>query len=293
VNLLRQIDINPVTPRVVNGVQVYGVPRSATQAGIIPNLRLNPSYAALTYNKPDAWSKYHSLQTSLNRRFSQGVQAQVSYTLSKCTDLSSGSFGGEGSTAATNPYDEAYDEGPCYFDRRHNFRGSGIYALPFQGNALVEGWEISTIVSAVSGRPFTPAIGFDQSGLQTANQRPSLAAGRSLEDVYTGNINQWFDPTAFVLPAAGTLGDVGRHSLLGPKFFTMDLSVIKNVRLQGSTLQFRLEAFNVTNYTNFNLPNANVFAAAPNGGGVYAPTAGRITSALAPRQLQVAMKVTF
>jgi hypothetical protein len=294
VNLLRQIDINPVLPRLVNGVEVFGVPRSATQAGIIPNQRANPAYAALTYNKPDAWSKYHSLQTSLNRRFSQGVQAQVSYTLSKCTDLSSGSFGGEGSTPATNPYDESYDEGPCYFDRRHNFRGSGIYAFPFAGNAFVEGWEVSTIVSAVSGRPFTPAIGFDQSGLQTGNQRPNLATGRNLDDVYTGSITQWFDPTAFTLPAAGTLGNVGRHSLLGPKFFTMDVSIIKNVRMQGSaTLQFRLEMFNLTNFTNFNLPNANVFAAAPNGGGTYAPTAGRITSAGSPRQLQLAAKVTF
>jgi hypothetical protein len=218
----------------------------------------------------------------------------VSYTLSKCTDLSSGSFGGEGSTPATNPYDESYDEGPCYFDRRHNFRGSGIYAFPFAGNAFVEGWEVSTIVSAVSGRPFTPAIGFDQSGLQTGNQRPNLATGRNLDDVYTGSITQWFDPTAFTLPAAGTLGNVGRHSLLGPKFFTMDVSIIKNVRMQGSaTLQFRLEMFNLTNFTNFNLPNANVFAAAPNGGGTYAPTAGRITSAGSPRQLQLAAKVTF
>jgi hypothetical protein len=291
-NLLKQVDVNPVKPSVVNGVTVYGVPRGAA-AGLLSNPRQNPLYAGLTYNQANTWSEYHSLQTSFNRRFSNGVQSQVSYTLSKCTDLSSGSFGGEGSTPATNPYDVDYDEGPCYFDRTHNLRASGIVALPFGDNPIYGGWELSTIVSAVSGRPFTPAIGFDQSGLQTGNQRPNLASGRDINDVIIGTVNQWFDPTAFTLPAAGTLGTVGRHSLRGPKYVNVDLSAIKNVRVQGTQLQFRLEAFNLLNRANFNLPTANVFTAAPNGGGTYSATAGRITSALPARQLQVAMKVNF
>ena len=119
----------------------------------------------------------------------------------------------------------AYDEGPCLIDRTHNLRASVVYQLPFHGNWLADGWQVSTIVTAVSGGPFTPAIGFDQSGLQTAGQRPNLASGRSLEDAVTGGtvnatcgcIMQYFDPTFFVLPAAGTLGSsVGRDSLLGP-----------------------------------------------------------------------------
>jgi hypothetical protein len=292
-NLLRQQDQNPVTPRTLaDGTVVFGVPRGAA-AGILPNPRQNPAYAGLTYNQPDAWSKYHSLQTSLNRRFKDGVQSQVSYTLSKCTDLSSGSFGGEGSTPQTNPYDSDYDEGPCFFDRRHNLRASVIYALPFSGNPFVEGWELSSIVSYVSGRPFTPAIGFDQSGLQTGNQRPNLAAGRDIDDVVTGDINRWFDPSAFTLPAPGTLGNVGRHSLRGPDYMNVDLSIIRNVRLQAANLQFRIEGFNILNRTNFALPNANIFAAAANGGAVVSPAAGRITSALPSRQVQLAVKVNF
>jgi len=291
VNLLHQIDINPVTPRVINGVTVYGVPRGAAP-GIISNPRENPAYAGLTYNKADSWSKYNSLQTSLNRRFSKGVQAQVSYTLSKCTDISSGSFGGEGGTSAMNPYDASVDEGPCYFDRRHNFRGSAIWALPFTGNPVVEGWELSTIVSAVSGRPFSPTIGFDQAGLQTT-QRPNLAPGRTIDDIYTGNYNQWFDPTAFVLPAPGTLGTAGRDSLRGPSFLNTDLTVMRNVTVAQKQVQFRLEMFNIFNRVNFNLPNSNVFVAAPNGGGTYSATAGRITSAGTPRQIQLAVKFNF
>jgi hypothetical protein len=291
-DLLKQVDVNPVVPSTINGTTVYGIAQ-AGRSGLIPNPRQNPVYSSLTYNIANTWSEYHSLQTSLNRRFTKGVQAQVSYTLSKCTDLSSGSFGGEGSTPSTNPYDVDYDEGPCYFDRRHNFRGSAIWALPFTGNAFVEGWELSTIVSAVSGRPFTPGIGFDQSGLGTGNQRPNLADGRDIGDVVTGDINQWFDPTAFTLPAPGTLGTVGRHSLRGPKFFTTDLTVMRNIRFGEKQVQLRLEGFNIFNNNNFNLPNANVFVQAPGGTATISPTAGQITSALAPRQMQIAVKFNF
>lgn len=297
VNLLAQRDLNPVTPRTLaDGTVVYGVPRGANAAGIAANPRVNPSFSNLTINRPDSLSNYHSLQTSLNRRFSRGLQAQVSYTLSQCRDRSSGSFGGEGSTPATNPYDPAYDYGPCYFDRPHNLRASAVVGLPFRGNKLVEGWQISTIVSATSGRPFTPAVG-DQSGLQTANQRPNLAPGRSLDDAITGDINQWFDPTVFTLPAPGTLGNVGRHSLRGPRYANVDMSLLKDVALPsispGFLLQFRFEVFNVFNRANFGLPSATVFTLTPGGGGVYTATAGRITSADTARQIQLAVKVVF
>jgi hypothetical protein len=293
VNLLRQIDLNPVQSQLRDGESVFGDPTGTRQAR--PLARQNRSFGSLTYNKADGWSRYHSLQTSLTRRFDHGLQAQVSYTLSRCTDLSSGTLGAaDGGTPATNPYDPGYDQGPCAFDRTHNFRGSGIYALPFTGHALTRGWQMSAIVSAVSGRPFTPSIGFDRSGLLTANQRPNLVAGHTIDDVYTGNIAQWFDPAAFELPAVGTLGTVGRNTLRAPKFFTIDLAVTKSLTLKATSVELRVEAFNVTNHTNFNPPAANIFLVSPSEPSrPYSPTAGQITSALAPRQLQLAVKLTF
>ena len=94
-------------------------------------------------------------------------------------------------------------------DRTHNLRASAIYLLPFTANAFVSGWQVSGIVSAVSGAPFTPLIGFDQAGLQTGGtQRPNLVSGRSLDDAVTGGsldtvcgcIVNYFDPTFFTLP---------------------------------------------------------------------------------------------
>ena len=294
-NLFKQRDLNPVTPRTLaNGTVVYGVPRGAA-AGITPNPRVNPTFSVLNTGTSFATSSYDSLQLSFNRRFHRNVQSQVAYTLAKCRDLSSGNFGGEGGTASTNPYDATYDEGACGFNRTHTFRVSGVVALPFHGNRIVEGWQISGILNWTSGAPFTPAIGFDQSGLGTGNQRPNLAAGRDLDSVVTNNINQWFDPTAFTLPAAGTLGSVGRNSLTGPDFMTLDLAALKSVALTGgSSVQLRAEVFNLTNRPNFGQPTANIFVQTPNGGGAYSPTAGRITTlAGTSRQIQFAVKLIF
>jgi len=224
--------------------------------------------------------------------------------LSRCRDTTSGNSLFEGGTAATNPYDEGYDYGPCLIDRTHNLRASAIYQLPFTANAFVTGWQVSTIVSAVSGAPFTPLVGFDQAGLQTgATQRPNLAAGRSLDDAVTGGqldaacgcITGYFDPTAFTLPAPGTLGtDVGRNTLRGPGLLTVDLAASKNVGLGGGAyLQFRAEVFNLFNRVNYGLPNAAIFIATTDGGAAYNANAGQITSASPPRQVQFGAKLVF
>ena len=301
-HLQQQRDINPVVPRTLaDGTVVYGS-RAGTQT--LSNARVNPVFAALTSGNTVANSSYHSFQAALNRRFEKGIQSQVSYTLSRCRDTSSGNSTFEGGQVATNPYDLSYDEGPCAIDRTHNLRASVVYLLPFGGNRFADGWQVSAIVSAVSGTPYNPAIGFDQSGLQTAGQRPNLGAGRSLDAVTSGGVvdatcgcvTGYFDPTVFVLPAAGTLGtSVGRNSLRGPGLATVDFNVSKNVALtsQGTYLQFRFEVFNLFNRVNYGLPNSTIFIATADGGGAYNPTAGQITTALAPRQVQLAIKLVF
>ena len=301
-HLQRQRDTNPVTPRTLpDGTVVYG---SRSGAQTISNPRVNPQFAALVSANTYAKSDYHSFQAALNRRFSSDVQSQLSYTLSRCRDTTSGNSLFEGGTAATNPYDENYDYGPCLIDRTHNLRASAIYQLPFKANAFVTGWQVSAIVSAVSGAPFTPLVGFDQAGLQTGGtQRPNLAASRSLDDAVTGGhldavcgcITGYFDPTFFTLPAAGTLGTgVDRDSVRGPGLLTVDLAVSKNVGLTGGAhLQFRAEVFNLFNRVNYGLPNAAIFIATADGGAAYNPNAGQITNAGAPRQVQFGAKLLF
>ena len=301
-HLQRQRDTNPVKPTTLpNGTVVYGV-RAGTQT--ISNARVNPVFGALVSANSYADSDYRSLQIALNRRFTNNLQSQLSYTLSRCRDTTSGNSPFEGGTAATNPYDERYDYGPCLVDRTHNLRASAIYQLPFASNAFVSGWQVSAIVSAISGAPFTPLIGFDQAGLQTGGtQRPNLAAGKSLSDAVTGGnldmtcgcIANYFDPRFFTLPAAGTLGTgVGRDSLRAPGLLNVDLAISKNVNLgKGPYVQLRAEVFNVFNRVNFAPPNPVIFIATPDGGAAYNPSAGQITSAGPPRQMQLGMKLVF
>jgi outer membrane receptor protein involved in Fe transport len=301
-HLQRQRDVNPVTPRTLaDGTLVYG---SRSGAQTISNARLNPVFGSLVSANSYAESDYHSLQVALNRRFTGNVQSQLSYTLSRCNDTTSGNSPFEGGTAATNPYDEEYDYGPCLTGRTHSLRASAIYQVPFTANAFVSGWQVSGIVSAVSGAPFTPLVGFDQAGLQTGGtQRPNLASGRSLDDVVSGGtldtvcgcIVNYFDPTFFSLPTAGTLGTgVGRNSLNGPGLLTVDLALSKNVSLgNGPYLQLRAEVFNLFNRVNYGLPSSGIFIATADGGAAYNPNAGQITSAGPPRQMQLGVKLVF
>ncbi len=106
----------------------------------------------------------------------------------------------------------------------------------------------------------------------------------------TGNPNQWFNPAAFVLPAQGTWGNLGRGVYTGPGLATVDFSLFKDTALSERVgLQFRAEAFNLLNHTNYGTPNATVFT-----GTAVNSSAGLITStATFSRQIQLGLKLTF
>src|SRR5437867_2238558 len=286
-------DINPVMPAVVNGVQVFGVPRGATP-GIISNPRLNPASAALSSEAPAGDSNYHSLQVGLNRRFSRSVQSQLSYTWSKCLDNASGTYGLEGGIPWSNPLNGSFDHGRCLFDRPQVFRVSGVYAFPFKQNILIKGWQMSGGFAAQSGSPWNVTVGFDQSGTVVAgNERPNLVMPTN--QIYTHNITQWVNPVAFTLPAPGTFGNLQRDFLTGPHTVNMNYAVMKDTQLKEQTrLQFRAEFFNLLNHANFGLPNVSAFVQAPNGGGTPNPTFGKITNTTtSSRQIQFALKLLF
>jgi outer membrane receptor protein involved in Fe transport len=286
-------DINPVTPSVVNGVTVYGVPRGATP-GIVSNPRLNPAAAALSSEAPVGDSNYHSLQVGVNRRFSHGLQSQLSYTWSKCLDDASGTYGLEGGIPWSNPWNGSFDHGRCLFDRPQVFKVSGVYAFPFKQNVLVKGWQTSGGFTAQSGSPWNVTMGFDQSGTVVAgSERPNLVM--PADQIYTHNINQWVNPAAFSLPAPGTFGNLQRDFLSGPHTVVMDWALTKETPIKEQTrLQFRAEFFNLFNHANFGLPNAATFVQAPNGGGTPNPTFGKITTTTtSSRQIQFALKLLF
>ena len=177
---------------------------------------------------------------------------------------------------------------------------NAVYALPFGDSltgvrgAIARGWQVSGIATMSSGVPFHPRIGFDRAGdrqSDTDQQRPSWAPGRDASNAITGKVDEWFDPAAFVLPAAGTFGDVRRNVLRGPNLRVVDFSTFKNQQFGKTMVQFRVEVFNLFNRANFAPPSNPILF---NSDGTRVPGAGRITGLVTPaRQVQLGLKFLF
>ena len=285
-----------------------GVPTFASQTGVA-NARLNPFYSSLQLADNLADSHYNALQTSLNRRFSAGWQAQVSYTWAKSIDNSSGTYGLDGGGAVSNPTSIAYDRGLSNFSRKHNFRVSGIYNIPVKvkgfASFLVNDWQLTGVFTYLSGSPanITSAANRVFSGTGGNTGRPNAVAGC---DTYANQSlhGLWFNPQCYTLQAIGTYGNLGRDTIIGPNLWNLDNSLTKDFKVKKISeqfaVQFRAEFFNILNHPSFQNPTtANIFAGNP-GAGAQAPgvalnsSAGTITATNSqPRQVQLALKITF
>ncbi len=315
-HLFMQLDFNPPTPSsVVGGVgQGFCTPNAAATS-CATNPRLNPEWGALVFANTIGSSNYNGLQTSLNRRFSNNWQLQASYVYSKSIDDTSGTYGLDGGglgAAATNPTCLSCDRGLSNFDRRNNFRLSGIYSVPnvakgFVGQ-VVNGWQVTGVYTYLSGAPLTPiSIAnrvFTGSGSPTG--RPNEVAGCDLVPAQQ-TIYDWFNTSCFSIQQAGTYGDAGRYTIIGPNLWGLDDSLSKSWSVpkisEQFRIQFRAEAFNIMNHPTFQNPNNTVFAGAIPGStplAAQAPgvavnaSAGRITAVNSqPRQVQLGLKIVF
>jgi len=287
-------DINPVVPDYVSGVPVFG---HLTPTGAIAgNPRENPALGSLSSEAPVGDSHYNSLQVGLNRRFSHNIQGQLSYTWSKCIDNTSGTSGLEGGAPWTNPLAGNYDEGRCQFDRSQFVKFSSVYSLPFKGNPLISGWQLSGNFTYSSGAPWNVILNFDQAGNgNSAEERPNIISG---VNPIIGSVNGYANPAAFSVPAVGTLGNLQRDYLSGPGLVGLDMALLKDTRVEKISeqfrVQFRAEFFNIANHPNFGLPNGTAFSQGPAGTGIPNSTFGQITyTTTSSRQIQFALKLLF
>jgi hypothetical protein len=299
-----------------------------------PNaLRVNPNWGSIELHTADANSWYNALQFGINKRLSNGMQFQSSYTFSKLIDETQGQAGADNqvsSVTGVDPYNRRIDRGPADFDLRHNWQFNTIYLVPqpFKSGplrAVLNGWRASGIFSVQSGYGFTPSLRTDRtrSGINTGQPgagattfgRPNLVPGRTAYDITHGTTagcagvpagqklgtpNLWFDPCAFTLQDAGFLGTAGRNFLIGPGYFNLDFSLGKNIPIRqlgdSGALEFRSEFFNVLNHPNFAMNDIarQVFAGAANGEAPLS-TAGVLnwTGSARSRQIQFALKLLF
>jgi hypothetical protein len=310
------VDPNAIPPQICSNAAGCSAGGTGSVASLVPQggqyipgphaTLPNPQLGAGFFWYTEGNSSYNALQVDVIHRFSNGLQFRANYTWSKDLDMNSALTGAQASNEAQmvmDPYDLHRDWGPSAYNIPNSASISGTYDLPFGkgkpwannlggfGNRLVSGWQFNTIVSLESGFPFTPQVGSNQSGDgDTRNpDRPSLSPSFT-GPVVLGSPNQWFNPHAFVLPQAGTFGNLGRGVYSGPGLTEVDGSLFKTTAITERTnLQFRAEVFNVLNHANFGTPNATVFSS-----GAISPSAGLITTtATTSRQIQFGLKLIF
>ncbi|HWC98351.1 MAG TPA: carboxypeptidase regulatory-like domain-containing protein [Candidatus Sulfopaludibacter sp.] len=305
---LLSIDPNTVAPLICTSATCTtggtGAARGSVTQGMqyIPvSTRPNPYLGAGFFWYTEGNSSYNALEVDVTHRFHRGLEFRANYTWSKNLDMNSGLTGAQAQNQAQmilNRFNPRLDWGPSALNVRQQAGISTLYELPFgRGNnggitnRILGGWQVNAIGTLLSGFPFTPQVGSNRSGDgDTRNpDRPSLNPAYS-GPIVLGKQSQWYNPAAFILPAVGTYGNLGRGVFEGPGMADLDVSLFKRMALSEKTaLQFRAELFNVLNHVNLGTPNATVFS-----GTATNAAAGLITTlATTPRQIQFGLKLTF
>jgi len=246
------------------------------------------------------------LQADVTQRITHDLQFRANYTFSKSLDNHSASFlGNEGLGGATtylDPRNPNLDWGPSNFNITHRVSGNFGYQVPVGNgkallggahgvaNGILGGWQLNSIVAAQTGFPFTPLVGFNQSANGDSRNPDRVSLNPNFSGpIIEGKPGQWFNPAAFLLPAAGTFGNAGRDILTAPGLVDLDSSMFKTFYIgERVSLQFRAEVFNAVNHTNFGWPIITTFTTS----GGFSPSAGVITSTLTTsRQIQFGLKL--
>ena len=245
----------------------------------------NTQFSRIHLIDTSAHSTYHSLQLSYSHRYRAGLQFTANYTWAKALDDNSEVVYGSGGYSAfyADWYNKRYDRGYAAFDVRHVCNATVIYQLPIGPNhrwlgtskgvlaALAGGWQVNTIFQANSGAPLDYKVPRDTLGTGYTNSR-----GPARPDVACYTVTTYQNqvgPTAanFVnyrtsINLAHPQGNYYRGYFRAPGFWNIDFSLFKEFRLpwfsaEGAKLQFRAEAFNLLNHTNWGTPSTTLGSA--------------------------------
>ena len=246
-------------------------------------------------------SIFHALTFKVEKRFSRGFSILASYTFSKLLD-DLGSTGRPGAITGTGIQDWwnlRLERSPSYQDIPQRVVITGQWQIPFKSQdrilkALFGGWQINGMNTMESGRPITPAAAaVTGSNATRPNRNPGVSVIPASQDLYHwfNNVSCATDPAhaAFCQPPNYTYGNAPRTlgEIRGPSFFNLDASVFKTFPIKERyNLQFRTEAFNMTNTPQFEPPSGNISSA----------TYGVVTATITPahtREIQFALRLTF
>jgi hypothetical protein len=284
------------------------LPNNAAGSIALQARRPIPQFSDITYAFNGGFSRYQSVQIKFEARLSGSVTLLNSLTLSKATDNGAGSLENSNGNfpAPQDFYNLAAENGLSGYHQTYNNTTSFVWQLPFGHghrylskaplwlDTIAGDWMISGINSIYAGEmatlTYTPATAFIVSGIAqdfrgANNYRPNLI-GSPYGD--KNSITNYLSKDNVVIPTdpSQPFGNAPRNDVRGPGFWQLDLVASKNFRLpygNNTAIQFRLEAFNIFNHTNFRAPNTN-----RSSGGF-----GTITTTYDPRQLQLGFKLLF
>jgi TonB dependent receptor len=253
-----------------------------------------PNFGYLEYQQSLGNGSYNGLETSLQRRFANGLSLEAAYTYSKSIQTT---------------YEQTFTRAVSSFDIPHRFVFSYVFELPFGkgkpflstgiGAAVLGGWRSSGVYTYSTGLPFTVTSGSNYSNAIDAYGAATAVPNVIGTPTTVGNVGCWFyvsankactglapnGTNAFALQPMGAYGNAGVNILRGPHATVFDFSLMRDFRIREKMgLQFRWEVFNLTNTPMFSLPNSNLSSG----------SVGTITSLAGdPRVMQAALRLSF
>ena len=298
-------------PGVMSPAVNFGI---ANGCGTSPDtFRRFTGYTSINHIQDAASSTYHAFQTAVRRNFG-GLNLSFSYTYSHSIDDSSS----RQDNNLVNAFAPSSNRGSSDFDQRHILNFSYVWDLPFfkdKGwkNLALGGWEYSGIATFATGSPFSAAFSGDNAGVGNGISQTTAFADRIGNPNGAGshtlipgsgggqNAYQLYAPNAYTAPIGLTFGDSGRNSLRNPNRTNFDMALFKHFAIKEQVaFEFRVEAFNVFNHTEWGYINGDGGSAASNSANLNAGTQGccggsflQILTAHNPRILQLGAKFIF
>ena len=244
---------------------------------------------------------YNSLQATLRKRFSMGLEYQVAFTYSRGMSDSIGYYGQGGQAGSQSAYwqylyCQACEMGPTYFDAKFMFVPSFVYQLPFGRDkkygsawnkgvdAVLGGWQLGGIYTAHTGYPLTIKYNADTSGTGQRSYRVNVVGTpHDLHQIGPGN--EWLDISAYAAPSKGQYGNIGVGTARGPGMSRFDLSLSKQFHItEAKYFELRGEAFNLFNTPIFLSPASQT---------ITSTLFGQIRSSEGERNMQIVGKLYF
>jgi trimeric autotransporter adhesin len=256
---------------------------------------INPSVAPFNWETSQGSSILHAASVRLRKRMTKGVAVGGTYTYSKSIDNAS-SIGGGTQVVAQDDRNLRAERGLSSFDQRHKLTGDWTVELPWgEGRKwltrsritqkVLGDWLLQSSFTVASGTPLTARVLGSFSNV-AGGTNGTLRANYNGEPIQVGDrsIKQWFNTAAFSLPAAGSYGNSGRNTIIGPGSWLMSLVLSKNIPLKDSMgLEIRAEADNVLNHPNYSGLDTVV----------NSPTFGQVTSVASMRKMILSLHYRF